>query len=92
MVTSIIDSLKRGCLLMSKGSRQRPTDKVTFDDNFDRIFLRNRLPVEKECMTCGKLFAINEGVLIANAIGGEMLCPKCSSPNITDYKGASNDV
>lgn len=77
---------------MGKGSRQRPTDKGAFDDNFDRIFLKNRLPVEKECKTCGKLFAVNEGVLIANAVGGEMLCPKCSSSYITDYKGASNDV
>lgn len=92
MVTSIMKYLKRGCRVMGKGSQQRPTNKVSFDENFDRIFLKNRLPVEKECKTCGKLFAINEGVLIANAVGGEMLCPKCSSPNITDYKGASNDV
>lgn len=25
-----------------KGSRQRPTNKATFDDNFDRIFGRNK--------------------------------------------------
>lgn len=72
-----------------KGSKQRPTNKTAFDENYDRIFNRTQMPVEKECKTCGKLFAKNEGVMIANSIGGEMLCPKCSSSYVVDYKGVS---
>lgn len=74
---------------MSKGSLQRPTNRLSFDENYDRIFGRTRMPVEKECKCCGKLFAVNEGVMIANSIGGEMLCPKCSSSYVVDYKGVS---
>lgn len=28
--------------MTGKGSKQRPTNKAVFDDNFDRIFGRNR--------------------------------------------------
>jgi hypothetical protein len=31
---------------MSKGSKQRPTDKKSFDDNYDKIFNKKK-PVEK---------------------------------------------
>ena len=65
-----------------KGSRQRPTDKVSFDENFDRIFGQ----VSKECQQCGKLFSTNEGILIADAKGGYMICPVCKSSRIGDYK------
>lgn len=32
---------------MGKGSKQRPTNKITFDQNFDRIF-NNKSKVKKE--------------------------------------------
>ena len=65
-------------------------NQIAFDDNYDRIF--RRLPIDRECKHCGKLFAKAEGVAIANSIGGELLCPKCSSSYIIDYKGVANDI
>ena len=74
-----------------KGSRQRPTNKIDFEDNYDRIFGKKKLPIDMECKHCGKLFAKAEGVAIANSIGGELLCPKCSSPSVVPYKGVQQD-
>ena len=34
----LIDITNRGESIVSKGSRQRPTNKQSFDDNFDKIF------------------------------------------------------
>ncbi|MFN9982414.1 MAG: hypothetical protein ACK53Y_20975 [bacterium] len=38
---------------MSKGSKQRPTDKAKFDDGWDRIFGKNELPKGWVCSKCG---------------------------------------
>lgn len=72
-----------------KGSMQRAVNREIFEENYDRIFSPSLMPVEKECKYCGNLFARGEGIHIANAIGGELLCPKCSSSYVVDYKGVS---
>lgn len=47
-----MDSIKREISMSGKGSKQRPTNKVEFDKNFDNIFGNKDTKVSKPTGKC----------------------------------------
>ena len=45
---------------MTKGSRQRPYDRDSFNKGFDRIFRSDNKPIKIYCQKCGKDVAIED--------------------------------
>ena len=64
---------------MSKGSKQRPTDKQKFDDNYDQIFKKGRKSdlLNTTCKECGIGKYIETSVM--DDINGILHCSKCNS-------------
>tara|TARA_R100000951_G_C2582360_1_gene162349 strand:+ start:127 stop:411 length:285 start_codon:yes stop_codon:yes gene_type:complete len=81
---------------MGKGSKQRPTDKAAFDDNFDRIFGRGRRDEEDRvlhwCSNCeagrtkGQVVKMIHKESNSSRAREDLACKLCGFPSIEKYE------
>ena len=78
---------------MSKGSKQRPTDKQKYDDGWDRIFGNKKKPDQSKdkkeacwCYNCNKDVKVQGGIPYTTTT--MIVCPTCGNkrcPHGTDH-------